>query len=166
MILGMAFRKSSFAFRCASLISFIVEVRNVYMSVNFGDFVDGSPSTTANPYIQFLPTTNDTAEAHSDFVKVRGESSWDPSSGDSLLGKIRAHLPLVIGVCVAVGVVLIGLIVCCLRHRPMGKTPAGFMNFQSSYRPLHATAPGEAYDLHHVGNADPPAYASAWDHRY
>ena len=41
------------------------------MLVNFGDFVDGKKDKVADPYIQLLPTTDDIAEAHSDFVKVR-----------------------------------------------------------------------------------------------
>ncbi|TFK70924.1 acid protease [Pluteus cervinus] len=51
MILGMAF------------------LRNVYMLVDYGDFVVGSTQLD-DPYIQFLSTT-DPVEAHSDFVKVR-----------------------------------------------------------------------------------------------
>ncbi|KAI0045590.1 acid protease, partial [Auriscalpium vulgare] len=58
LILGMAF------------------LRNVYLLVNFGDFVDGSTSR-ADPYVQLLSTTNDTAAAHSDFVNVRIKGkSW------------------------------------------------------------------------------------------
>ena len=68
-------------------------VRNVYLYVNFGDFVDGKANETAPPYIQLLSTTNDTSQADSDFVKARGNTqSWDPS-GSSLLARIRAHLP-------------------------------------------------------------------------
>ncbi|KAF9652956.1 acid protease [Thelephora ganbajun] len=53
MILGMSF------------------LRNVYMLVNFGDFIDGKEGKTADPYVQLLPTTSDTTEAHNDFVQVR-----------------------------------------------------------------------------------------------
>lgn len=41
------------------------------MLVNFGDFIDGKEDKVANPYIQLLPTTDDIAEAHNDFVQVR-----------------------------------------------------------------------------------------------
>ncbi|KAI0052261.1 acid protease [Auriscalpium vulgare] len=51
MILGMSF------------------LRNVYLLINAGDFVDQT-SNKANPYIQLLSTTNSTA-AHLDFVNVR-----------------------------------------------------------------------------------------------
>jgi hypothetical protein len=46
-------------------------VRNAYMLVNFGDFVDGREDKVADPYIQLLPTTDDLVEAHNDFVQVR-----------------------------------------------------------------------------------------------
>ena len=41
------------------------------MLINYGDFVDGASSKTADPYIQLLPLTTDAAETHSDFVQVR-----------------------------------------------------------------------------------------------
>lgn len=148
-------------------------VRNVYFYVNFGDFVDGKTNQTADPYIQLLSTTNNTSEAHSDFVKVRGDSkSWDPN-GSSILAKIRAHLPIVIGVSVGVGVLLIGSIAfCCLRNRRLSRTPAGFMNFQSSYQPLHEPAP-PSYDMSSMGGGGyghPPQqhanYNNPWDSHY
>ena len=46
------------------------QVRNVYLLVDYGDFVDGSVNTTADPYVQLLSITNPTA-AHADFVNVR-----------------------------------------------------------------------------------------------
>lgn len=135
-------------------------MRNVYLYINFGDFVDGKINKTADPYIQLLSTTNDTSEAHSDFVKVRGSSkSWNPSG--SVLDRIRAHLPLVIGLSVAAGVLLIAAIAfCCLRNRKMRRTPAGFMSFQSSYQPLHEPAP-PSYDMNTMGGggyAQQPGY--------
>ncbi|TDL23417.1 acid protease [Rickenella mellea] len=45
-------------------------LRNLYLLINFGDFVDGSSSKTADPYIQLLSIT-DVADAHSDFVKIQ-----------------------------------------------------------------------------------------------
>ena len=46
------------------------QVRNVYLLVDYSDFVDGSLNTTADPYVQLLPITDPTA-AHADFVSVR-----------------------------------------------------------------------------------------------
>lgn len=45
-------------------------MRNVYILINFGDFVDGSTPAVAAPYIQLLSTTNLT-QAHADFVTAR-----------------------------------------------------------------------------------------------
>ncbi|KAE9385667.1 acid protease [Gymnopus androsaceus JB14] len=44
-------------------------LRNVYLSVNYGDFVEGS-DTKADPFIQLLSTLNRT-DAHLDFVNTR-----------------------------------------------------------------------------------------------
>ena len=52
LILGMAF------------------LRNAYLLIDFGDFVDGQDSKIADPYIQLSPVTNMT-DAHHDFVTVR-----------------------------------------------------------------------------------------------
>ncbi|KAH9969733.1 aspartic peptidase domain-containing protein [Russula dissimulans] len=46
-------------------------LRNAYLLVNYGDFVDGNTNTTrASPYLQFLSIT-DPASAHLDFVNTR-----------------------------------------------------------------------------------------------
>ena len=52
-------------------------VRNTYFLVNYGNFVDGSPSNLADPYFQLLPIT-DMNDAHDDFVKIRrgGDTSY------------------------------------------------------------------------------------------
>ncbi|KAF8271974.1 aspartic peptidase domain-containing protein [Lactarius quietus] len=44
-------------------------LRNVYLLINYGDYVDGA-NTTASPYVQLLSTT-DPASAHLEFVNVR-----------------------------------------------------------------------------------------------
>ncbi len=44
-------------------------VRNVYLLINYGDFVDGT-TNKAPPYVQLLSLTNATA-AHLDFVQAR-----------------------------------------------------------------------------------------------
>lgn len=45
-------------------------LRNTYTLIDFGDFVDGSNSSVANPYIQLLSTTDPTS-SHTDFVNDR-----------------------------------------------------------------------------------------------
>lgn len=48
----------------------IYTIRNVYLLINFGDFVDGSNSSVADPFIQLLSTTN-ASSAYLDFVNQR-----------------------------------------------------------------------------------------------
>ncbi|KAH8107881.1 acid protease [Cristinia sonorae] len=147
MLLGMAF------------------LRNAYMLVNFGDFVDGSTKNTNDPYIQLLPITTDAAEAHSDFVSQRlgGLDSTadlqllpasvlpDVNDGNptddnkSFSEKLRPYLPYIIAGSSALGALLIGSILwCCLSSR------------KPKYQPLHEPAP--------VGHANaphqPPPYQS------
>lgn len=47
----------------------LIKVRNVYLLINYGDFVDGAQTKTS-PYVQLLSTT-DPASAHLDFINVR-----------------------------------------------------------------------------------------------
>lgn len=61
------------------------QVRNVYLLVDYGDFVDGSMNTIADPYVQLLSITDPTA-AHADFVNVRlnGNNSNNNSPSDTV----------------------------------------------------------------------------------
>lgn len=61
-------------------------VRNAYLLINFGDFVDGSNSSVKDPFIQLLPTT-DKATAHREFVAAR-------LNGVDTTGSQPALLPL------------------------------------------------------------------------
>ncbi|KAI0662199.1 acid protease [Cubamyces menziesii] len=149
-------------------------LRNAYTYINFGDFVDGSSSSTADPYVQLLSTTNDTAEAHADFVRVRGNSPWTPS-GATLGERLHARLPLIIGLSAAAGVVLLlAFGACCYFSRRDKRRRVAF--FRSTYQQLHEPAPPEAHDLHLVNNHGQqptgfqpgyqPAYSNPWDARY
>lgn len=126
-------------------------MRNAYMLINFGDFVDGSSSKTADPYIQLLPLT-DLSEAHADFVNVRlmgndntgnfqllpasvlppntDSSSSDDDDNDSVGKKIKRYLPYIIAGAAVIGLVLIAAVVgCCMSSR------------KKRYRRLHDVAP-------------------------
>lgn len=153
----MAFSKSHLHSLATRFLTRLT-VRNAYLSINFGDFVDGDTSNKAAPYIQLLSITNDSTTAHNDFVKVRGNSaSWNPS-GSGASAWVHKHLALVIAVAAALGVLLLGSIgVFCFRNRRIRRTPAGFMNYQSSYQPLNEPAPQAAYDMQPVGGYAPPA---------
>ncbi|KAF8230075.1 acid protease [Tricholoma matsutake] len=96
MVLGMAF------------------LRNVYMVMNYGDFIVGS-TNKANPYIQFLSIT-DPAEAHADFVKARLNGvdttnqtrinyNGNPGPSGRLIGAIIAAVLIVI-LAVVVGFII------------------------------------------------------------
>jgi len=149
MILGMAF------------------LRNAYMLINFGDFVDGSSSKTANPYIQLLPLTQDLAEAHSDFVNVRlmgvdntgnfkllpasvvpPDDDNGPSNKESFSDKIHPYIPWIIVGSVAIGVCIVIAIVLCVissrrkRYRRLQEpAPQGL----EQYEPFERYQPGRRY---------------------
>ena len=166
----MAFSESNSPIFLA--LSDVLAVRNAYLSINYGDFVDGDTNTTADPYVQLLSITNDTAETHSDFQKVRGNAvALNGTAGAGAW--VRSHLPLVIGLAAGLGALLLAAIAfCCLRNRKMRRTPMGFMNFQSSYQPLGRPAPQAAYDMQPVGGYGAPPqqhpgnYNNPWDAHY
>ncbi|TFY65812.1 hypothetical protein EVG20_g5276 [Dentipellis fragilis] len=168
-------------------------LRNAYMMVNYGDFVDGSTSK-ADPYVQLLPTTNDTAEAHSDFVTVRldgvdktGEQrlsntpapSSDPTpdnthDDDSPIKSFwEQHKKVIIIVASSVGgVLLLAILACCCccgRRNKSGPrpafVPAGFSG-PGSYQQLHEPAP--AGEMHQVQGYHPTpgsSYPNPWERR-
>lgn len=69
MILGMAFCEYCYEIALAVIILISTAVRNVYLLIDYGDFVDGT-TNKAPPYGQILSLT-DVAAAHSDFVQAR-----------------------------------------------------------------------------------------------
>ncbi|EPS97738.1 hypothetical protein FOMPIDRAFT_158263 [Fomitopsis schrenkii] len=127
MILGMAF------------------LRNAYLLVDLGDYVHGSPSSTADPYMQLLSLTNP-AEAHKDFVDIRlggvdntsafhllpamNTSNWATSPNESTDQKIKPYVPYIIAGSVAVFILLIVAASACCGSRKRRR-----------YRRLHEPAP-------------------------
>jgi len=154
-------------------------LRNVYLLVNYGDFVDGT-STTANPYIQLLATTNDTTEAHQDFVNVRlggkDDASWQllppnstgsKSSGESqIVRRIKYYWPIIAGV--AGFIILVILIACCCMRRRKKTGTRPFWRGKKSYQPLNDPAPMGMQALGRDGAARPSTsdYRNPWDPRY
>jgi hypothetical protein len=146
MILGMSF------------------LRNAYTLINYGDFVDGT-TNRADPYIQLFAITNDTTEAHQDFIKVRldgkdnGKSPNSVSGSNSTTNKSSPFTSnrklityIAIGAAGATGGLILISICCCLRNRKKkmsgpSRTPATWKG-SSSYAPLSAPAP--AVDMHVV----------------
>ncbi|EIN07494.1 acid protease [Punctularia strigosozonata HHB-11173 SS5] len=130
-------------------------LRNAYLLVNFGDFVDDA-NTTADPFVQLLSVTNDTAEMHKDFVKVRSSSSSSSSSsGKSWFDQHRKAI--IIAIIVVAAVVAVFFLSRSRRSRGLktgtgaGLRPGG----ATSYIPLSTPAPPAATDLHYSA---PPAY--------
>ncbi|KAI8993025.1 acid protease [Trametes punicea] len=119
-------------------------LRNAYMLINFGDFVDGALAKVGDPYVQLLSLT-DPAVAHSDFVQLRmggvdrsselkllpalPETDDDDDSSSST-GGIKKFLPYIIAGSVAGGLILIAIALYVLFGRS-----------RKRYRRLHDPAP-------------------------
>ena len=154
-------------------------VRNAYMLIDYGDFVDGT-SNTADPYIQLLSTTDDLAEAHQDFVKIRmggkDDANWQllppsstgspPKSDSQFVRKIKYYWPIIAGV--AGFLILVILVSClCMRGRKK-KGPGPFWRSKKSYQPLNEPAP---LGMHTFGKEGAPRqsvsdYRNPWDSRH
>ncbi|KAH9007228.1 acid protease [Lactarius hatsudake] len=87
---------------------------NVYLLINYGDFVDGT-TKTGDPYVQLISMT-DPAAAHADFVATRlGEknntsSPLNPGPPNGAKGLIEKHkIPVLAGVAAAGAVVVMSV---------------------------------------------------------
>ena len=153
----------------------------MYVLLNYGDFIDGSPSNTADPYIQFISTTDPTA-AHADFVSTRlegkdtsgsqkntgsGSSGNSDSSSKSFFQKYKNAI--IIGAAlVAVSVFSTATFYLTRRRRRTCK---------KAYQPLFAPAPAGDMRMQYVAGynpapapqyAPPPTtgqYADPWNYR-
>jgi len=139
MILGMAF------------------LRNAYMLVNFGDFVQGSTSTVA-PYIQLLSTTNNSATVHQDFVNVRlggKDITTDKNNGSATTTSSAKRIAIIAGAAgLGLLILVLSLCFCCFRKRGARRTTTtgGVMGFGGqTYQPLQDPAPN-AYETHALPN--------------
>ncbi|THG98833.1 hypothetical protein EW026_g3421 [Hermanssonia centrifuga] len=136
MILGMAF------------------LRNAYLYINFGDFIDGKTNDTADPYIQLLSTTNDSSKARSEFVEARGYPKY---RGSSALTWILSHLSLVVGLAATLLVLITAAIVfCCVRSRRNRNPPvSSAAGLNSPYNLIHDSVPSS----HDAAVVDGQGYA-------
>lgn len=153
-------------------------MRNAYLLVNFGDFLDGNTTTKAPGYTQLLSTTN-AATAHQDFVKVRNNGSL-PSTHSNLnaaaattssTGGMSSTVKRIVIVASIVGgsamLLAVGFCCWCFRRRRGGASKG----FAGSYRPLDEPAPAAAVDVHAQEKFTPYVphgegqYETAWDHR-
>jgi hypothetical protein len=149
MILGMAF------------------LRNVYLLVNYGNFVPNE-TTTTQPYIQLLSTSNDTSLLHSEFVQVRlngtdttGDqqilmsSNTNTGSGSKVHNFLdRSKKYIIIGAITAGVILLLSVVLCCCccrRSRSNSKelTASSWVATGGArYQPLDEPAPQAATDIH------------------
>lgn len=151
----------------------------MYILINYGDFVDGT-SSTANPYIQLMATTDNLTEAHQDFVNTRlggkDDATWQllppnssgstPTTEPQIVRKIKYYWPIIAGV--AGFLILVIVIACCCmgRRRKTGARP--FWRGKKSYQPLHDPAPVGMQAFGRDGAPRPSTsdYRNPWDPRY
>lgn len=166
MILGMAFCKwisvLLYHWQLISNLTLRDLVTNVYLLIDYGDFVDATTSNTASPYVQLLSTTNPAA-AHNDFVATRlngsdtSGSQHNPGSssgsGNNNNGSVGAKgffekykIPIIAG---AAGTVILLLVT------------AAFVQFRSrkpAYRPLFDPAPAGSMQMNTVSGYNTGGY--------
>ena len=180
MILGMIFCKYGCLFTSTVVLSSPATVRNAYLLINYGDFVDGT-TTKASPYVQLLSVT-DPATAHQDFVTTRlggvdttgmqvftagpGSSPNDVSSSG---GQQRSML--VIYIAISVSILLIfsavaGYVILKRRRKLHSVTRSNFSTANtgpsydySSYHPLQGAPPPDETHMvqeYHTGSMYDP----------
>jgi len=138
-------------------------LRNVYLLINYGDYLDGS-NTKAPPYVQLLSTT-DPASAHLDFVNIRlggtdstgnqmlAAPSTSPDNVDDFWKSSHAmKTGTIVGVVVgAVLLVASAFVVYFMYKRRRNRHRVPTTDFSTanmgSYRPLQLAAPQGELDL-------------------
>jgi len=135
-------------------------LRNAYILVDFGDFVQGATSI-ADPYIQLLSTTNNSAAVHQDFVNVRlggKDSTTDENSNNASSSSTSSNTKRIIIIAGAAGlgllILVLGLCFCCFRKRGARRMPTGSVLGMGgqTYQPLQDPAPNAAYETHALPN--------------
>ncbi|KAI0067567.1 acid protease [Artomyces pyxidatus] len=151
-------------------------LRNAYLLINFGDFLDGT-NATAPPFVQLLALTNDTALAHRDFVNVRlggvdrtgdqhTQAAPASSSGDGQSFFTRHRSAVLIGAAVGGGVLLLiaGCVVLkVVRRRRRQRQGAGAaIGMGGVYRKLQEPAPaGEMEQVRDYRGGE--SFSTPWD---
>jgi hypothetical protein len=142
-------------------------VSNVYLLLNYGDFIDGNTTNTANPYVQILSTT-DPAAAHADFVATRlggqdstgsqhpkgtgsGAGSGSKSNSSGFFQKYR--IPIFVLAAVGGIAAFLGAVYHVTRRR------------KPTYRPLYDPAPVAMPMQHVTGYNSGAPYSDPWNNR-
>lgn len=152
-------------------------MRNSYILIDFGSFVDEAPSGTNAPFIQMLPITNAT-QASIDFAAVRSANGTDLSmSKNNSTSTTKLPTWAIGAIAGGVSLLLLGSCIFCCCRRRRAKLASASASTQSAwvpygpqnYRPLNDPSPQGAYDMHMMSNAKlgyAPEYRSAWDAHY
>ncbi|KAI0301931.1 aspartic peptidase domain-containing protein [Multifurca ochricompacta] len=146
------------------LILGMAVLTNVYLLLNYGDFIDGSINNTANPFVQLLSTT-DPAAAHADFVATRlsgkdttnsqnNSNSSSSDNGNKAKGLFEKYkIPILAGAAVVGAAILAALLGLAFRRR------------KPVYRPLVDPAPAGDMQMQYVvgyGHNAGAQYADPW----
>jgi len=175
MILGMAWCKW-ISVPTSSLAALTLDdlVTNVYLLIDYGDFVDGTTKTD-KPYVQLLPMT-DPAAAHADFVATRlsgkdttgsqhnsgsGSGSGQNNNDKGAKGFFEKYkIPILAAAGVAGALLLVTTAFILFRSR------------KPAYRPLFEPAPAGSMQMHAVSGYNTGApygyntgapYADPWN---
>ncbi|KAJ7486168.1 aspartic peptidase domain-containing protein [Mycena galericulata] len=132
-------------------------LRNVYVLVNYGDFIAGSTSKAA-PFMQFLSTT-DPAQAHTDFVNVRLNGvdtttnifNANNESNGSSSSRSKTTYYIIAG-CVLGGILLLAVGSYLVRRNRSKQ--------RGVYRQLHLPAPAPMYGAPPMRQQGPPPYGA------
>jgi hypothetical protein len=139
----------------------------MYALLNYGDFIDGSASNTADPFVQFISTTNP-ATAHAEFVAARlggkdstgsqhvsGSNGSGSGSGSSQNGFFKKYKTPIIAAASVVAIALISLVAWLATRRR-----------KPTYRPLFDPAPGGDVQMQYVAGYNSGApYSDPYSYR-
>ena len=122
-------------------------VRNTYLFIKFGDFIDGSNISVADPYMQLLSVT-DPAAAHTDFINVRlggvdktgpqpsllsvKKAKHSPQTKDKVGGPFYRTFWFIIAVSVASALLLASIVYCVYSYI---RTRRSKIRIETGFRP-------------------------------
>ena len=148
---------------------YTLSVSNMYVLLNYGDFIDGSPSNTADPYVQFISTTDPTT-AHAEFVASRlngtdstgsqhvsssSNGSGPGSSSRSSQNFFKKYRTPIIAAASVAAIALISLVAWLATRRR-----------KPTYRPLFEPAPAGDVQMQYVAGYNTGApYSDPYTHR-
>ncbi|KAI9455718.1 aspartic peptidase domain-containing protein, partial [Lactarius psammicola] len=141
-------------------------LRNAYLLINFGDFVDGSVNTTADPYCPAQPRPPPPTSTLSNHAAVAaaaasGTTSSKPKN-DIKSMFLKEKIPIIIALSIGIGLILLGvLVLCCTRNRLSRRGRDSLASTYKSYQHLGAPAPaGDTQPVQGYRLVPPPAHVN------